>query len=183
MLKYGLLGFLTYQPMTGYDLKQQMDESTDYFWNAKQSQIYTTLKAMEQEGLIRSQIEPQPDRPDRRVYMITDAGLAALDDWLRRPITTLPPQRQPHLLKLFFSARVEREVVLTELRLQRELHRQQLERYQTHTRAVMNDAAARFPHLASDTKFWEITRRNGERYEAMMIEWLDEAIAALVKGE
>ena len=44
MLKYVLLGFLNYTPMTGYELKQFMDESTANFWHAKQSQIYTTLK-------------------------------------------------------------------------------------------------------------------------------------------
>ena len=49
-LKYALLGFLTYQSRSGYDLKQLMDVSTSNFWHAKQSQIYTTLKKMEKDG-------------------------------------------------------------------------------------------------------------------------------------
>ena len=46
MLKYVLLGFLNYAPQTGYELKQAIDKSTSFFWHAKQSQIYTTLKGL-----------------------------------------------------------------------------------------------------------------------------------------
>ena len=59
MLKYVLLGFLNYTPMTGYELKQFMDESTANFWHAKQSQIYTTLKKLEEEGMLESHILKQ----------------------------------------------------------------------------------------------------------------------------
>ena len=67
MLKYALLGFLKYESKTGYDLKQTMDKSTGHFWHAKQSQIYTTLKKLEENGLLISHPEPQERRPDRRV--------------------------------------------------------------------------------------------------------------------
>ena len=76
MLKYALLGFLSYQPQTGYELKQVIDQSVQYFWQAKQSQIYRTLKALEEEGLVASQVEPQEGRPDRRVYAIKESGHA-----------------------------------------------------------------------------------------------------------
>ena len=51
MLKYAILGFLSYTPMTGYDIKLRMDRSTSHFWHAKLSQIYTTLKSLEEEQL------------------------------------------------------------------------------------------------------------------------------------
>ncbi|MCP4361467.1 MAG: PadR family transcriptional regulator, partial [Chloroflexi bacterium] len=74
MLKYALLGFLNYQPMTGYEIKQMIDVSTANFWHAKQSQIYTTLKKLEADNLAVSHVEAQEGRPDRRVYNITETG-------------------------------------------------------------------------------------------------------------
>ena len=82
MLKCALLGFLRYESKTGYELKQTMDKSTGHFWHAKQSQIYTTLKKLEEDGLVTSHPEPQESRPDRRVYTITESGEKALQEWL-----------------------------------------------------------------------------------------------------
>ena len=52
MLKYALLGFLHYGPMSGYELKRRMDNSITHFWHAKLSQIYTTLKDLQAGGLV-----------------------------------------------------------------------------------------------------------------------------------
>ncbi|MFN8376037.1 MAG: PadR family transcriptional regulator [Anaerolineae bacterium] len=49
MLKYTLLGFLSYMSLTGYELESYMAETTAYFWHAKLSQIYATLKKLEEE--------------------------------------------------------------------------------------------------------------------------------------
>ena len=49
MLKYALLGFLSYRPMSGYDMEHWMEASTGHFWHAKISQVYTTLKQVEQK--------------------------------------------------------------------------------------------------------------------------------------
>ena len=42
-LKHAILGFLNYQPQTGYELKEVFDDSVQHFWLADQSQIYRTL--------------------------------------------------------------------------------------------------------------------------------------------
>jgi len=73
-LRYALLGFLNLGPMTGYDLKKQLDRSTQNFWHAGLNQIYPTLKKMEDEGWITSSVEPQEARPDRVVYHMSETG-------------------------------------------------------------------------------------------------------------
>jgi len=90
---------------TGYELKQTMDRSTNHFWHAKQSQIYQTLKKLEADGLVVSHPEHQESRPDRCVYAITDSGKQAMATWLAKPVTTLEPNKQLLLLKLFFFRR------------------------------------------------------------------------------
>ncbi len=179
MLKYALLGFLNYGDMTGYELKQIMDTSTQNFWHAKQSQIYMTLKKLEEKGLVTSEMEPQQGRPDRRVYALTDAGREDLQAWVAAPVTGLDSRKERLLLKLFFSASVGRESILTQLRLQRELHQQQLAHYQTATKAVVQGFASIQPGLEEDAKLWEAARRFGEMFEEMYVAWLDETIARL----
>ena len=175
MLKYALLGFLNYQSASGYDLKQLMDVSTSNFWHAKQSQIYTTLKKLEQDELVISHIEPQQSRPNRRVYDITEAGGADLREWLAQPLMTIEPRKVTLLLKLFFSAQLNPQAILTELRLQRNLHQSQLEKYQTTTKDVIRQFAAS-TDMTDDARLWEATRRFGELYEEMFARWLEETI-------
>ncbi|RLC07318.1 MAG: PadR family transcriptional regulator [Deltaproteobacteria bacterium] len=177
MLKCALLGFLTYESKTGYELKQTMDKSTGHFWHAKQSQIYMTLKKLEEDGLITSHSEHQATRPDRRVYTISESGEKTLREWLSQPVTTLDTTKQLLLLKLFFSGKLEKETILTQLRLLRNLHEQQVELYKTESPDFIKEITTFQPELKQDAHLWEATRRFGELYENMYIRWLDETIA------
>ena len=177
MLKCALLGFLKYESKTGYELKQTMDKSTGHFWHAKQSQIYTTLKKLEEDGLITSHSEHQVTRPDRRVYTISESGEKTLREWLSQPVTKLDTTKQLLLLKLFFSGKLEKETILTQLRLLRNLHEQQVELYKTESPDFIKEITTFQPELKQDAHLWEATRRFGELYENMYIRWLDETIA------
>ena len=42
-LEYAILGFLSYKPFSGYEMKKAFDNSVRHFWYADQSQIYRTL--------------------------------------------------------------------------------------------------------------------------------------------
>jgi len=181
MLRFALLGFLQYEPKTGYDLKQTMDKSTNHFWHAKQSQIYSTLKKMEADGLVVSHPEPQENRPDRKVYTITDSGKSAMQSWLQQPVTKLETPKQLLLLKLFFSGNIQKEAIVTQLRLQRNLHEQQINLYKTESSDFINQVSSSFPELNRDTFMWEATRRFGERFERMYMDWLDETIGMIEK--
>jgi len=175
MLKYALLGFLNYSPATGYELKHFLDVSTSYFWHAKQSQIYTTLKKMEENDLISSRFEPQEGRPNRRVYTISQTGKEELRKWLNKPLANLEKRKERLLLKLFFSAEIERDVILAELYQHVKLHQDQLKIYQTITKGVI-DQFKGSTGLNKDAEYWEMTRRFGELYEQMYITWLEEII-------
>lgn len=182
MLKYILLGFLNYQPMTGYDLKRLVDDSTAHFWHAYHSQIYTTLRKMEQDGLVTSVIDDSDEKLERRIYEITEQGKSQLKQWLGRTLTELPPSKDGLLVRLFFSGSRDPEEVLDELRFQRQLHQQQLELYQ---QIKPEEYPAKFEptddrvNFEREAKFWRITLENGRSYEQMYLKWLDETIAKL----
>ena len=178
-LRHALLGFLNYQPMTGYELKQTMDFSTSNFWHAKQSQIYTTLKKMEEKGFTVSEIEAQNGRPDRRVYSITESGQAALQTWLSQPVIELQARKELVLLKLFFSANQDKQQLLNQLNMQRELHQRQLEQYQTETKAMIQQYAGLMAGGEKNALLWDSTRRFGVMFEQMAIAWIDETIGRI----
>src|SRR5256885_12604547 len=101
-LKHALLGLLTYHPMTGYEVKQFFDSSVQHFWNAELSQIYPTLKALEEQQFVEKHVEVQENRPNRKIYEITEAGRAEFARWAR---VSQPPAdlRDPFLIKAFFG--------------------------------------------------------------------------------
>jgi len=182
MLKYILLGFLNYQGMTGYDLKRSIDGSTAHFWHAYHSQIYTTLRKMERDGLVTSVIDDTDERLERRIYQITKQGKSQLKEWLGKSLTDLPPSKDSLLVRLFFSGSRDRQEVLSELRFQRQLHQQQLELYQQ----IKPEEYSPPSQLRSDTldfdreaKFWRMTLDLGLAYEQMYLKWLDETISQI----
>ena len=174
-LKYTLLGFISYGPQTGYDLKKHMDNSTQFFWRARLSQIYPTLKKLAEDGLVEAIVVPQQGKPDKKVYLITEAGRAALLDWLAEPMDKLSLTKDPALLRLFFSGALDKEMLLAQLRRQIPLHHAQLAHYQQDTTAYIEQVIAE-TGLSREGVMWELARQFGEEYECTWIQWLEQAI-------
>jgi PadR family transcriptional regulator AphA len=129
-LKYAILGILNAIPMTGYDLKHQaFDATVRHFWPADQSQIYRTLGQLAEGGWATVTVEAQDDRPDRKVYAITEAGRQALMDWLKSD-QTVPALRDPLLVQLFFGQEVPRADLLRVVANQLAVHQAQLAVYE-----------------------------------------------------
>jgi DNA-binding PadR family transcriptional regulator len=80
-LEHILLGALR-EPASGYDIKAQFDGVFSHFWPAELSQIYRTLRRLEEDGLLRSRQVASDRGPDRRVYQTTAKGRARLKQWL-----------------------------------------------------------------------------------------------------
>jgi DNA-binding PadR family transcriptional regulator len=105
-----ILGLLSHAPLSGYDIKANVDRSTRFFWAASYGQIYPELRRLEQEGLIEGEDAPNGGRT-RRVYRLTAAGREALRDWLLGSTTTIE-YRDESLLRLFFAGALPREQAL-----------------------------------------------------------------------
>lgn len=101
-LKHAILGFLSFKPLSGYDLKKGFDQSVTHFWPADQSQIYRTLKQLHEEGLITKHVVPREDQLDIKIYEITEAGQQELHRWLSTPLP-LAETRDPFLIQIYFS--------------------------------------------------------------------------------
>jgi PadR family transcriptional regulator AphA len=96
-----ILGMLSIEPQSGYEIKSFVDHSTRFFWAASYGQIYPELRKLEQAGLVAGTDAPTGDRK-RTVYHLTDAGEEALRAWLQVPPEVLE-MRHEGMLKVFFA--------------------------------------------------------------------------------
>jgi DNA-binding PadR family transcriptional regulator len=97
-LRHGLLGLLAHRPASGWDLLKAFDSSLAFTWPATQSQLYTELGRMTDDGLI--EVTGTGGR-NRKEYAITGAGRDELVRW----ITQVPPERNRRsdaILRVFF---------------------------------------------------------------------------------
>ena len=137
-----ILGFLSIDSMTGYDLKRHFDSSAAYFWSADKAQIYRTLASLVADGLAETEVVPGDGAPDRIVHRITPAGRDVLAAWLDSPLDR-QPERDPFLARLFFAgddAELVRRLV-TARRTAVEASVQDLERVRAQTPPVDRDSS------------------------------------------
>lgn len=66
ILSYGLLGLLTREESSGYDLMLKIQPH----WQAKHSQIYPLLSKMENDELLASRWVQQSDKPDKKCMQL-----------------------------------------------------------------------------------------------------------------
>src|ERR1700676_2201411 len=99
---FAILAVLTLGEMSGYGIRQHLEESLIFFWSESYGQIYPTLKKLAGNGLIKPAGKVAPGARARQTFAITEKGRRRLADWLGEP-----PRRQRHrdefLLKLFFG--------------------------------------------------------------------------------
>jgi PadR family transcriptional regulator AphA len=175
-LKHALLGFINYGPMTGYELKKFFDTSVAHFWNAELSQIYPALKQLEGEGLVEMKVEVQEDRPNRKVYSISEQGRRELVDWLAKPAER-DQVREPILIKVFFGSSLRKDQLLDVLRKAADEGRSQVTYLQFAHQFV--DKFVESLGLQNEALFWKLTIDAGLKVHKAELEWTEQAIQTI----
>ena len=119
-LKYVLLGLLSRQPRYGYELKREAEQLLGHGADLNPGQLYPLLRKLADQGLIVGERIEQEDRPDKRVFTVTDAGACELHTWLDEPLT---PQvgRSPLFLRFMVLALVRPKMRAVFLQQQRHI--------------------------------------------------------------
>ena len=97
-----ILGLLSHEDLTGYEIKKRMDTSLKYFWGASYGSIYPTLSELVNQGLAAKRDGAENNR-NKIIYSITEEGRNYLKDWLTLPVDK-DELRYETLLKLFFGS-------------------------------------------------------------------------------
>ncbi|APE20999.1 MULTISPECIES: PadR family transcriptional regulator [Streptomyces] len=109
---WAVLGLLSFgRELSGYDIKKWSDRSLGlFYWSPSFSQIYSELKRLEQAGLAGSRlVPPEAGSRDKRVYRITDEGLAAVRTWARTAPLDPPVLKHGPMLRLWLGHLLEPE--------------------------------------------------------------------------
>jgi PadR family transcriptional regulator AphA len=170
---YAILGLLSIEPMSGYDIRRNLDESLSYFWSESFGQIYPTLRKLEASRLIAPVKQAAPDSRRRKLYALTAAGRERLRKWLAEPPKPQPP-RSELLLKLFFGRQAPAGACaghLRRLRIQQERLTASLEALETQL------TLQRRGH--PDLRYWLMTVSFGIDRAQALIAWSEQALQAL----
>jgi DNA-binding PadR family transcriptional regulator len=82
-VRFLFLALLGAGPAHGYDLKRAYDGRFGAVWGRLNiGQVYTTMARLERDGYVAHETVAQGDRPDKKVYEITDLGRKALATWM-----------------------------------------------------------------------------------------------------
>lgn len=180
-LGYAILGLLSREPLTGYDLTQRMKARVGFFWEARHSQIYPELARLEGEGLVTHRVVEQQERPDKKVYEITQAGLGTLKEWVEAPPEPRAT-RDEMVLKAYSVWLVEPEKAIALFWEQERRHEERLLRYEE-IGAWMEGEWGEDLEKADSPRFASYAAlRRGIIYERGYAEWCSWVAARLERG-
>jgi PadR family transcriptional regulator AphA len=81
-ISHAILGFLSWKPFTGYELKKIFADALSFHWSGNNNQIYGSLIELHKTGSVSIEVRQQERYPAKKLYTITDRGRAELRDWL-----------------------------------------------------------------------------------------------------
>jgi len=125
-LRYLALGLLMKGPGHGYQLDQILADKFGMIWKAGQTKLYLTLSNLEKQGLLRIELEHQVNRPDRKVYHLTELGRKAFLDWVEQPVASLQAARVELLAKLRYFDWLELPHASELIQAQREIFQKRI---------------------------------------------------------
>jgi PadR family transcriptional regulator AphA len=81
-IQHAILGFLSWRPFTGYELKKLFADALSFHWSGNNNQIYGSLVELHKSEAVTIEVQQQEKLPARKLYTITDKGRTELRGWL-----------------------------------------------------------------------------------------------------
>lgn len=112
--------------LSGYDIKKWFNWTVRFFYSSPAySQIYSELKRLEQQGLVTSRVDAGVR--SRRMYQITDQGMAAVTRWANDEPVEPPTLKHNPVLRVIFGHLMNpgrlREILTAHVAHVEEMHR------------------------------------------------------------
>lgn len=163
-----ILGLLSHEELTGYEIKKRMDTTLKYFWSASYGSIYPALNDLVNRGLATKREDIESKR-NKLIYTITENGRDYLKKWLTLPIEK-DELRYETLLKLFFgNEKGEEQAIIHIEAFEKKIQEELLDllRAETILNKSLNDESAH--------KYYLITVEFGVKTYQTYLEWCKEA--------
>lgn len=174
-IDYVILGLLSHEELTGYEIKKRIDTTLKYFWSASYGSIYPALNDLVNRGLATKREDTQNKR-NKLFYAITDEGRSYLKEWIKLPVEK-DELRYETLLKLFFGNEQGTEQAFSHINAFEEKIKNELT-YLLGAERVLKDCLDDPTH-----KYYLLTVKFGIKTYYAYLEWCEEAKKFLVKME
>lgn len=124
-LRHAILVLLESEGGTGYDIVKSFNQGLGFFWNATHQQVYKELKKLNADRLLECKIEERVGRPDKKYYVLTQAGRDHLKSWLAEPVK-IPRINDALLVKMYAGDLNDYHQLGEEIESQRQRYQQLL---------------------------------------------------------
>ncbi|MEO8613087.1 MAG: PadR family transcriptional regulator [Chloroflexota bacterium] len=168
-IKYAILGFLSWKPLSGYDLKKLFEDSAAFHWSGNNNQIYKALVELHNEAFVTLEVQQQADYPPRKIYTITEKGQSALRQWV------LSEPEQPQLKNDFFAQLAWAD------QLQADELERLLQQYQDQVQVQMRMSQERKQRhkgtpqrTPRETYLWDMIMQNWVSFYENEVKWIQE---------
>lgn len=159
-----LLGLLRRGDAHGYGLNEFIEQHLTLYADLKKPTAYFLLDKMAREGLVERHAAQVGNRPPRRVYRLTERGVARFLELLRECLSSYTPTRYVADVGLAFADMLPRAETVALLRQQRAGLAQQ--------RAYVEEAAQH----GGGALDWVVEHHR--RVLQTELQWLDDVIAS-----
>lgn len=112
ILKHAILGLVSREDMSGYDITSEFKKAIGQFWSAKHSQIYVELKNLLNDDLITQYIEMSGAKLEKKMYKLTEKGKMELEKWLLDMDNSVETEKDVFALKVYFLKDIPEKGVL-----------------------------------------------------------------------
>jgi DNA-binding PadR family transcriptional regulator len=98
-----ILGMLMKESLTGYEIKQLLENVFSNFFSSSYGTIYPALARMEKEGLITKENVLQDGKPNKNLISITDKGRDSFNAYLLAPLEADSIRKSDFMMRLYFG--------------------------------------------------------------------------------
>lgn len=106
-LNHVILGLLSREPLTGYEMKKIIQHTPFMYWSGNNNQIYKAFVELLDEGFVTKEVQHQDGSPSKHIYTITNYGLSEFNSWLLS-VTDVPVFKKQFLIKLALANQLKR---------------------------------------------------------------------------
>jgi len=85
MIEYVVMGMVLHKPLTGYDIKKEIEAGIGNFYKSSYGNLYPALKKLTDKGYLTLTEQTNVDRL-KKYYLATELGKSAFLEWLTSPI-------------------------------------------------------------------------------------------------
>ena len=164
-----VLGLLAAGETSGYDLDKRIRRSVGLMWTPAKSHVYGTLARLVDGGFASVRHVEQSQRPDKRLFRISERGEQALSRWLNNAPLEPTKYRNQFLLKVFFGRHMDKQALIRHIEEGRADVQEELSQL---------EALAKDVDPNSELYSW-LTLTYGLDRDRATIRWADMALRAL----